>query len=92
MSKEGEIKEYYVQEERIESKGWKTQGMKKDRTYAVLQEILLSRAPKTLTPGLAVNTKTHLMYFNVRIQNLYLEIIFSEMSPITKKQGKIVRL
>lgn len=37
----------------------------KTRTYAVLKETLLSRALKTLTPGLTLNTKAHLMYFNL---------------------------
>lgn len=36
---------------------------KKIRTYAILKEILLSRASKTLIPGLTLNTKAHLMYF-----------------------------
>lgn len=39
--------------------------MKKDRTHAVLKEILLSRDLKTLTPVLTVNTKAHLMHFNL---------------------------
>lgn len=37
-------------------------GGQKKTTYAVLKEILLSRAPKTLTPGLTQNTKAFLTF------------------------------
>lgn len=66
---------------------------KKIRTYAILKEILLSRASKTLIPGLTLNTKAHLMYFYlIPGYKTWIWKLHFQKHHLNKKHGKTVKL
>ena len=65
MSRQGKIKVYLWAGRKDRELMMKDLGDERGQNSCCIQSNSASRAMKTVTPVLTVNTKTHLMYFNL---------------------------